>query len=68
MRQLAIESKPVGVHYRVMSTNWIPRLGGRLARVFSWQMPITYADHLDRDAERLATELELIRIRFPHHA
>jgi hypothetical protein len=26
------------------------------------------AEFLDRDAERLQRELELIRIRFPHHA
>ncbi len=26
------------------------------------------AEFLDRDAERVNRELELIRIRFPHHA
>jgi len=26
------------------------------------------AEFLDRDAERMRNELELIRIRFPHHA
>jgi hypothetical protein len=26
------------------------------------------AEFLDRDAERVRNELELIRIRFPHHA
>jgi hypothetical protein len=26
------------------------------------------AEFLDRDAERIAREVELIRIRFPHHA
>ncbi len=29
------------------------------------RMPVEF---LDRDAERIRTELELIRIRFPHHA
>jgi hypothetical protein len=29
------------------------------------RMPIEF---LDRDAERVRNELELIRIRFPHHA
>jgi hypothetical protein len=43
-------------------------LGRRLADLFSWQSPISYVDHIDRDAERMAQELELIRIRFPHHA
>ncbi|MCT7659152.1 hypothetical protein [Mycobacterium deserti] len=51
-----------------MTTKWIPRLGKRLARTLSWQAPVAYIDHVDRDAERMAQELELIRIRFPHHA
>ena len=51
-----------------MSTNWILRLSRRLARTLRWEAPVAYTDHLDRDAERMAQELELIRIRFPHHA
>lgn len=51
-----------------MSTNWIPRVGDRLSRLLSWQAPVTYTDYVDRDAERMARELELIRMRFPHHA
>ena len=51
-----------------MSTNWIPRLGHRLSRLFSWQAPDEYLDCFDRDAERMDRELELIRMRFPHHA
>ena len=51
-----------------MVRKWISRLGRRLAQAFSWQAPVAYTDHLDRDAERMARELELIRIRFPHHA
>ena len=52
----------------VMSVNWISRLGHRLSRLFSWQAPDAYVDCLDRDAERMARELDLIRMRFPHHA
>jgi hypothetical protein len=51
-----------------MKTNWILRLGARLALRFRWQAPVAYIDQIDRDAERMAQELELIRIRFPHHA
>jgi hypothetical protein len=51
-----------------MNTNWISRLGVRLASIFSWQPAVCHTDYLDRDAERMARELELIRIRFPHHA
>jgi hypothetical protein len=48
--------------------NWIPRLGIRLAALLEWQRPISHADYLDRDAQRMARELELIKLRFPHHA
>lgn len=51
-----------------MSTNWISRMSRRLARHFAWHPPIAYTDYQDRDAERMARELELIRLRFPHHA
>ncbi|MGE2720459.1 hypothetical protein [Mycolicibacterium celeriflavum] len=51
-----------------MSMNWIPRLGRRLAALFAWTPPVAHADYLDRDAERIARELELIKLRFPHHA
>ena len=51
-----------------MSTNWLSRLGHRLSRLFAWQAPDAYVDCLDRDAERMARELDLIRMRFPHHA
>jgi len=46
-----------------MSINWT----FRLARLFrpAESMP---AEFLDRDVERVRRELELIRIRFPHHA
>lgn len=47
-----------------MSTNWIPGLGHRLAALLSWQAPDSYTDCLDRDAERMARELDLIRLRF----
>lgn len=51
-----------------MSTNWIFRLGHRLADLLSWQEPDSYIDCLDRDAERMARELDVIRVRFPHRA
>lgn len=51
-----------------MSLNWIPRLSRRLASTLAWQPPVTRADYEDRDAERMARELELIKVRFPHHA
>lgn len=51
-----------------MSTNWLSKLGRELARVFSWQSPAGCVDFFDRDAERMAREVELIRMRFPHHS
>jgi hypothetical protein len=52
-----------------MSTNWIPKLGHGLSKLFSWQEPAgCVGDYTDRDAERVARDLELIRLRFPHHA
>jgi hypothetical protein len=50
-----------------MSINWTSRVARPLARFF--QPVETIPDEfLDRDAERVRRELELIRIRFPHHA
>jgi len=51
-----------------MSMNWIPKVARRLARVFAWQGSYGYSDHLDRDAARVAHELDLIKLRFQHHA
>ncbi len=51
-----------------MHANWIPKVARLLAGAFSWQATGGYADYVDRDAERMARELELIRMRFPHHA
>jgi hypothetical protein len=50
-----------------MWTNWTSRLARLGARLFTpaESMP---AEFVDRDAERVHRELELIRIRFPHHA
>jgi hypothetical protein len=50
-----------------MSMNWTSRVARPLARLFhpAERMP---AEFVDRDAERIRRELELIRIRFPHHA
>ncbi|MGH3678345.1 MAG: hypothetical protein ACRDU5_21925 [Mycobacterium sp.] len=50
-----------------MSTNWTSRLARTWAK-FSRPSERIPAEFLDRDAERVRRELELIRIRFPHHA
>ncbi|MFL6085002.1 MAG: hypothetical protein ACJ74F_17770 [Mycobacterium sp.] len=50
-----------------MSMNWISRLARALARNFL-PAEIIPAEFVDRDAERVRRELDLIRIRFPHHA
>jgi hypothetical protein len=46
-----------------MNMNWLSRLPRLLDPVES--MP---AEYVDRDAERVARELELIKLRFPHHS
>jgi len=68
MRQLAIEVQASWFDYRVMSTNWISKLGRGLARTLRWEVPAGCVDYFDRDAERMAREVELIRMRFPHHS
>ena len=50
-----------------MSTHWTSRLVRPLGKIFKPAERIPY-EFLDRDAERVAREVELIRIRFPHHA
>ena len=50
-----------------MSMNWTLRLARPLGRIFRPAEGIP-AEFGDRDAERVAREVELIRIRFPHHA
>jgi hypothetical protein len=50
-----------------MSTNWTSRLARTWDRFFHPAERIP-AEFLDRDAERVRNEVELIRIRFPHHA
>jgi hypothetical protein len=50
-----------------MSINWTSKLARPLARLFQPE-DLVPAEFLDRDAERVRRELELIRIRFPHHA
>jgi hypothetical protein len=67
MRQLAIEEQASCSDYRVMSTNWTSRFTRPLGRIFRPAESIP-AEFVDRDAERMRRELELIRIRFPHHA
>lgn len=50
-----------------MSMNWTSRLTRLLARV-SRPAEMMPAEFVDRDAERMRRELDLIRIRFPHRA
>jgi hypothetical protein len=50
-----------------MSTNWISKWARPVGRIFK-PAERTPVEFLDRDAERMRNELELIRIRFPHHA
>ena len=50
-----------------MSTNWTSRLARPLGRIFRPEERIP-AEFIDRDAERIAREIDLIRLRFPHHA
>jgi hypothetical protein len=50
-----------------MSTNWISRLGDRLARVHS-PVRAGYDNERDADARRISAELDAIRVRFPDHA
>jgi hypothetical protein len=67
MRELAIDKQASCSDYRVMSTNWTSRLARPWGRIFTPAESIP-AEFVDRDAERMRRELELIRIRFPHHA
>jgi hypothetical protein len=66
MDRLAIEGKPVGSDYRNMSTKWTSQVARTLAGIF-YPPEAMPAEFVDRDAERVRRELELIRIRFPHH-
>lgn len=50
-----------------MTMNWTSRLVRPLARFFQPADTMPAVFH-DRDAERVRRELDLIRIRFPHHA
>jgi hypothetical protein len=67
MRRLAIEKQASCSDYQIMSTNWTSRLARPWGRIFNPADSIP-AEFVDRDAERVRRELELIRIRFPHHA
>jgi hypothetical protein len=62
-----LKSKPVGPDYRVMSINWTSKVARPLARLLR-PAEVMPAEFVDRDAERIRRELELIRLRFPHHA
>jgi hypothetical protein len=50
-----------------MSMNWISKLARAWATFLEPAERIP-AEFVDRDAERVRRELDLIRIRFPHHA
>jgi hypothetical protein len=50
-----------------MSINWTSRLARPWGRFLRPAENIP-AEYVDRDAERVRRELELIRIRFAHHA
>ena len=67
MRQLDIEEQASRLDYRVMSMNWLSKLARAWATFFRPAESIP-AEFVDRDSERVRRELELIRIRFPHHA
>lgn len=67
MVQLDIERQASWFDYRLMSMNWTSRVARPLAKFFQPAETIP-AEFVDRDAERVRRELELIRIRFPHHA
>jgi hypothetical protein len=67
MGQLAIDKQASCSDYRVMSTNWTSRVARPLGRIFKPAERIP-AEFVDRDAERVRRELELITIRRPHHA
>lgn len=51
-----------------MSRTWTSRLGQQLAKLVNWSEPAGCVDYADRDSERVARELELIKLRFPHHS
>jgi hypothetical protein len=67
MAQLAIERQATSSENRPVSINWTSRMARPWARLFK-SADNTPAEFFDRDAERVNRELELIRIRFPHHA
>ncbi|HKH50805.1 MAG TPA: hypothetical protein VKA77_03210 [Mycobacterium sp.] len=50
-----------------MNPKWISLLARRWATFFE-PAEVMPAEFVDRDAERVRRELDLIRIRFPHHA
>jgi hypothetical protein len=65
--QLAIEKQASSADYRRMTIDWIAKLARPLGRVFKPAERIP-AEFVDRDAERMRIELDLIRTRFPHHS
>ncbi|EKF24256.1 hypothetical protein C731_1632 [Mycolicibacterium hassiacum DSM 44199] len=51
-----------------MAWKWISRWAQRLAAAYNWTDPARAGAPIDRDAERVARELDAIRLRFPDHA
>jgi hypothetical protein len=67
MLQLDIEKQASWLDYPFMRMNWTFKVARPLARFFQPADTVP-AEFVDRDAERVRRELDLIRIRFPHHA
>ena len=67
MRQLAIEKQASWPEYGDMSMNWTSRLARPLGRIFQPAERIPPSSSTATPNASLR-ELELIRIRFPHHA
>ncbi|MDO3634713.1 hypothetical protein Q2100_03030 [Mycolicibacterium sp. KC 300] len=51
-----------------MASNWILKLGERLANLFSYRPVGSTSGELDSDLRRIRSELDAIRVRFPDHA
>jgi hypothetical protein len=67
MRELDIERQATTRKHRRVNTNWISRLARLWGRLLSPVEGLP-AEFVDRDAERIRRELDLIKLRFPHHA
>jgi hypothetical protein len=68
MSQLAIGPQASQGQNRHMASNWIRKLGERLANLFSYRPVGSTSGELDSDLRRIRSELDAIRVRFPDHA